>query len=96
MIRKCAIPSTAGATKAKKSEGVIQEGTARTASITPSVSTGREDATASKSVKEGLFSEPRNTWTVPSGKLVVPTFLRVCGTNVASACPVVALMYKAR
>ncbi len=39
IIRKCAMPSAAGATKAKKSEGVINDGTASTASVTSSDST---------------------------------------------------------
>ena len=30
IILRCAIPSSAGATKARKSDGVIQEGTAST------------------------------------------------------------------
>lgn len=37
IIRKWVMDSEAGATKARKSEGVIHDGTARTASMMPSV-----------------------------------------------------------
>lgn len=37
IIRKWVMDSAAGATKARKSEGVIHDGTARTASMMPSV-----------------------------------------------------------
>ena len=40
IMRRCSIDSAAGATKARKSEGVIHDGTARTASMTPSVESG--------------------------------------------------------
>jgi hypothetical protein len=38
IILRCAIPSSAGATKARKSDGVIHEGTASTPTMYPSVS----------------------------------------------------------
>ena len=38
IMRRWPIPSTAGATNAKKSDGVIQDGTAKTPSMIPSVS----------------------------------------------------------
>jgi len=88
------MPSTAGATNARKSEGVIHDGTARTPSITPSESRSKlseidiSETLASSSSGEGLLDPSRKTCTVPSGKLVVPDLLCVCGTKVASAGPV--------
>ena len=85
------MPSTAGATKARKSEGVIHDGTARTPSITPSESWSEIDISetlASSSSGEGMLEPSRKTCTVPSGKLVEPDLLRACGTKVASTGPV--------
>lgn len=56
MIRKWDIPSAAGATNVKKSEGVIQDGTARTPSMTPSAGEGDDGgwgAVARNSSSEG-------------------------------------------
>ena len=91
------MPSTAGATKARKSEGVIHDGTARTPSITPSDSKSENDISetlASSSSGEGLLDPSRKTCTVPSGKLVVPDLLCACGTKVASAGPVTIIVFK--
>lgn len=79
MMRRCVIASAAGATKARKSDGVIQEGTARTPNITESGSddVGDTDSIAPSSSWDGLFVESRNIWTVPSGRFVDPDFVRV-------------------
>ncbi len=62
--------SAAGATKVRKSEGAIHEGTASTASITPSV-TGLSRSGCLSDEFSG-FAQSRNTWTTPSGRLVDP------------------------
>lgn len=88
------MPSITGATNPRKSDGVIQDGTARTPSITPSEPGSKSsginisETLASSSSGEGLLDPSRNTCTMPSGKWVVPDFLWVCGTKVASAGPV--------
>ena len=86
------MPSTAGATKVRKSEGVIHDGTAKTPSITPPSESWSEidisETLASSSSGEGLLDPSRKTCTVPSGKLVTPDLLRACGTKVASTGPV--------
>lgn len=87
------MPSTAGATKSRKSEGVIHAGTANTPSIIPSESLSSvsesdiSSTLASSSSGVGLPEPSRKTCTVPSGRLVDPIFFRVCGTKVASAGP---------
>lgn len=79
--------SAAGATKAKKSEGVIHDGTARTPNITPSDASSTEEVMDASSSWEGLLAESRNTCTTPSGRFVDPDLVRVLGIKVASAGP---------
>ena len=94
------MPSTTGATNARKSEGVIHDGTARTPNITPSESVSKlleidiSETLASSSSGEGLLDPSRKTCTEPSGKLVVPDLLCECSTKVASAGPVMILCLK--
>jgi hypothetical protein len=59
--RRCAIPSTAGPIKSRKSEEVIQEGMASTPNVTPaSSSRGNVSVTDSASSSGGgLFSASR-------------------------------------
>lgn len=76
IIRRWVMPSAAGATKVKKSEGFIQDGTASTASITPSDS----GFVTTEGASSGVFS--RNTWTTPRGRFVEPSSV---ATNLASA-----------
>jgi hypothetical protein len=63
MIRMWDIPSEAGATKERKSEGVIHGGTASTPSITPSQSaslkTNEVDVVASSASEERILAESR-------------------------------------
>ena len=90
IIRKWPMLPVAGPTKAKKSEGVIQDGTASTPSVTPasSISGRTSEAFLSNSSSPGRFPASRKMWTVPSGRLVVPDLLRELGTNVASTGPI--------
>jgi len=64
MMRIWDIPSEAGATNERKSEGVIHEGTANTPTITPSHSALLEiveaDAVASSASEERILAESRN------------------------------------
>ena len=61
MILRWAIPSAAGATNDKKSDGVIQAGTARTPSITHSDPVVSLEAEASSSSFEGAVADSRKT-----------------------------------
>jgi len=90
IIRKWPMLPVAGPTKARKSEGVIQDGTASTPSVTPasSISGRTSEAFLSNSSSPGRFPASRKMWTVPSGRLVVPDLLRELGTNVASTGPI--------
>ena len=95
---RCFIPSAAGATKARKSEGVIQGGTASTATIVDScVSSlcapsdeGPASLCAALEVDgdEGsacrALLRSRNIRTMPSGKLVDPELDAILGMNVAT------------
>lgn len=100
IMRRWPMPSTTGATNARKSEGVIRDGTARTPNITPSESESKlsevdiAETLASSSSGEGLLDPCRNICTMPSGKLVVPDLLCVCGTKVASSGPEMILWSK--
>jgi hypothetical protein len=86
IILRWAMPPAAGATKPKKSDGVIHDGTAKTASITPPVD--RDGGSSSYSVsRDGLGVELRSKWTVPSGRFIEPDFDRVWGIKVAVAGP---------
>ena len=87
-MRRCAILSAAGAKNPRKSDGVIHDGTAKTPNTVPSKSSWIiEDVEAvdSSSSWEGLLAESLKTCTTPSGRLVDPDFVRVCGTKTASA-----------
>jgi hypothetical protein len=91
MMRICDIPSEAGATCARKSEGVIHGGTASTPTITPSqsalLSTDDANMAASWASEERILAESRNIWTMPSGIFVKPVFVCLLGTKVACAGP---------
>jgi len=89
IMRRWPMLSTAGATKERKSEGVIHGGTASTPSIIPSESSSKPSIAvfASRSSCVGLAVPSRKTCMTPSGKFVEPDFFLVCGTKVASAGP---------
>ena len=96
------MPSAAGATKARKSDGVIHDGTASTPIMMPSesctaprASTGEArggdgalDEDAAGAASEGLMTS-RYRCTTPSGRFVDPDFDRSwdLGTKVAVAGP---------
>ena len=87
MMRICDIPSEAGATNERKSEGVIHGGTANTPTITPSQSalleTVEAPAVVSSASEERILAESRNMWTTPSGRSVEPVFVCLLGMKVA-------------
>ena len=92
IILRCDIPSPAGATKVKKSEGVIHAGTAKIASVTPpsaSRVTFPDEAWGSASISSVVraFAASRKICTTPSGRLVEPSFVRLFGTKEAEAGP---------
>ena len=97
---RCAMLSAAGATKARKSEGVIHDGTARTSIIMPSESrriVGSDPATVglvdgvdveATACAYGVFGTSRNRCTTPSGRLTEPDLdLGGFGLKVAVAGP---------
>lgn len=79
MILRWAIPSAAGAVKARKSDGVIHDGTARTAKTSPLLLSSQTKAS------ESIFAFSRKTCTVPWGSCAVPEVGGVNGTNLAVA-----------
>lgn len=74
IILRCAIPSAAGAMYARKSEGVIHDGTARTASMTPPLSS-TASVNSPSCCGASSDSSCRYTCTTPSGRLVDPDLL---------------------